>query len=138
VTVRFFVAGRPAPKGSKRAFVRGGRAVLVESSKQARPWEQQVHWTARDVVENTDGLDLLPCSPMKIAMHFEMPRVQRLRKCIGVVHDRKPDLDKLARNVMDALTGVLWADDAQVWSLKASKAYVDPGYPPGVRIEVEW
>ena len=36
-----------------------------------------------------------------------------------------PDLDKLVRAVMDALTGVCYADDAQVIEIWASKVYAD-------------
>jgi crossover junction endodeoxyribonuclease RusA len=47
---------------------------------------------------------------------------------IGVTH--KPDLDKLCRAVLDALTGILYLDDAQVVALAASKRYAD-GYDEG-------
>lgn len=35
----------------------------------------------------------------------------------------KPDVDKLARTVLDALTGIIWRDDAQVVSLEIRKFY---------------
>lgn len=38
-------------------------------------------------------------------------------------HPGKPDIDKLCRAVLDALTGILYHDDAQVVSLNASKRY---------------
>jgi Holliday junction resolvase RusA-like endonuclease len=44
----------------------------------------------------------------------------------------KPDLDKLARAVLDALTGVYYLDDAQVVSLDLQKAYTHGA--PGVYI----
>lgn len=137
--LKFFVAGYPAPKGSKKGYVRGGRAILVESSKHAAPWAQAVHWDVRQTLAlwGTQGCPVA-ATPMQVRLHFEMPRVGRIEKRIGVVHDRMPDLDKLVRCVLDALTGLLWKDDGQVWKIEASKAYVDPSYPPGVHIEVEW
>ncbi len=39
----------------------------------------------------------------------------------------KPDLDNLAKGIKDALTGMIWRDDAQVVSLTVRKFYaVDP------------
>jgi Holliday junction resolvase RusA-like endonuclease len=37
----------------------------------------------------------------------------------------KPDVDKLCRSVMDALTGIAYKDDAQVTSLTAVKIYAN-------------
>jgi hypothetical protein len=41
--------------------------------------------------------------------------------------DRRPDLDKYARAVIDALTGLVWRDDGQVTELMSSKRYGEPG-----------
>ena len=38
-------------------------------------------------------------------------------------HPGKPDIDKLCRAVLDSLTGIIYADDSQVVSLVATKAY---------------
>jgi hypothetical protein len=42
-------------------------------------------------------------------------------------HVVKPDLDKLVRAVGDALTGILYRDDAQIVSLNASKRFAGLG-----------
>jgi len=44
----------------------------------------------------------------------------------------KPDVDKLARAVMDGLAGLLYDHDAQVTDLAARKRYAAPGESPGV------
>lgn len=41
----------------------------------------------------------------------------------SVPHPSKPDLDNLAKGVLDALTGVVWTDDGQVSSLTVRKWY---------------
>src|SRR5690606_38386495 len=51
-------------------------------------------------------------------------------------HTTKPDLLKLARSTEDALTGVVWVDDAQVTRMKLHKNYCDEGQSPGVCIEI--
>lgn len=45
----------------------------------------------------------------------------------------KPDADKLARAVWDALKGIIYADDSQVVRLTLAKDYGDA---PGVIIQV--
>jgi Holliday junction resolvase RusA-like endonuclease len=47
---------------------------------------------------------------------------------------RPPDLDKLTRAILDALTAVVWLDDRQVVSLTATKTQ---GPLPGVVVTVE-
>lgn len=47
----------------------------------------------------------------------------------GKLPDKKPDLDNIAKAVLDALNGVAYGDDAQVTDLLARKRYGDP---PGV------
>lgn len=134
-SIRFDVIGLPKPKGSKRAFIRGGRAILVESSKGAKPWEQQVHWTAREVVKD---LSLLPWSgPIKLRLEFRMPRVSDTpKRRTRVPHTRTPDLDKLVRTTKDGLTGVVWIDDKQVFVTVSYKRYAEIGEPSGCRIIV--
>lgn len=47
--------------------------------------------------------------------------------------DRRPDLDKLGRALLDALTGIVFLDDAQVVALDPTKEYAGM---PGVNVSV--
>ena len=49
--------------------------------------------------------------------------------------DRAPDLDKLVRAALDALTGIVFGDDGQVCELYAHKLYGDG--PGSLVVEVE-
>ena len=127
----FRVFGIPAPKGSKKAYVRGGHAVLVESSKAAKPWEQAVHWTARD-----SGCTAWE-GPIDVCITFLMPRVSDTpKKRLDTPHIRKPDIDKLLRCTLDGLTGACFLDDSQVCGLRGEKRYCNPGESPGAEISV--
>ncbi|HZJ30733.1 MAG TPA: RusA family crossover junction endodeoxyribonuclease [Vicinamibacterales bacterium] len=48
----------------------------------------------------------------------------------------KPDIDKLARSTLDALSGIVFDDDARVASLELRKVYAAPG-DEGATITVE-
>jgi len=104
----FVVVGDPAPQGSKTAKgYRGGRIVLVESSKRVKPWRDSVVAAAIGAGPCLDG-------PLVVGMVFALRRPASARKR-DVAPCRYPDLSKLARSVEDAITTAgLWADDARV------------------------
>jgi crossover junction endodeoxyribonuclease RusA len=127
------VYGIPAPQGSKSAFVRGGKAVVVEGgSRSGRAshvaWRQAVATAARDW-QATHSQPLLD-EPVALEVTFRMPKPRSVPK-YRLWPRSKPDLDKLIRSILDALSGVLIRDDAVVVQLAAEKCYGDP---PGAQI----
>lgn len=67
---------------------------------------------------------------VSITFVFKKPKSAAARR----YHTVKPDLDKLARACNDAMTGVLYADDAQIVSDEHHKIY---GEPERVQISVQ-
>ncbi len=131
------VFGVPAPQGSKSAFVRGGHAVVVEGKGPGRQshaaWRQAVATAARDWQEaNTQGLI---DEPVEVVIDFRLPRPKSTPRKI-TEPAKKPDLDKLIRSVLDAVSGVVLADDARVTVITASKAFASEFIPPGARIVI--
>jgi len=115
--VTFSVEGLPAPQGSKR-HVGGGR--MVESSKKVGPWRADVELAARRaMIETFTG-------PVSVTLTFHMPmpksRPAKIRKLQTAWSSVRPDIDKLARSTLDALTasGII-DDDARVARLRADK-----------------
>src|SRR5690606_26788393 len=105
------VYGIPAPQGSKR-HVGGGR--MIESSKKVGPWREAVKSA---VLAVTGGAPTtLDGEPVEIAMTFYLPRPKshygtgrnagRVRDSAPTEPTTKPDLDKLVRSTLDALTDV--------------------------------
>jgi Holliday junction resolvase RusA-like endonuclease len=122
--IHFFAAGVPVPKGSMKAFVRGKRAIVTHDNAKVVPWASLVSYTARQHVS-------APLSgPIEAQLVFALPRPKSLPKRHHAP-TRKPDVDKLARLVLDALTGIAWQDDAQVVSLTCAKQYANV---PGVTV----
>ncbi len=122
--LEFVVAGIPAPQGSKRVFVRGGRVSLVESCARVKPYRALVSLAASQA--RTEAPTQQPVG-IAIAFVFVRPKSHYTSKGAlragAPTHPGKPDIDKLCRAVLDALTGILYHDDAQVVSLNASKRY---------------
>ncbi len=133
MTITFRVYGTPVPKGSMRAFVNRGKPVVVhQDAKGIGAWTQSIAAAALDARERAD--EPLPDGATEVTMVFFLPKPKSVRR----KHPHKrPDLDKLVRTVLDALTGILFADDGQVVSLTAEKHYADRGeFPPGVLVRV--
>jgi len=117
--IRFTVLGRPQPQGSKNAFKHGNRVVLVEASKGLKPWRSVVALEAKLFMESVQDHSLID-GPVAVDILFTfVPGKTVKRKAMTT----KPDADKLARAVLDSLTGVCWRDDAQVVDLRARKVY---------------
>ena len=120
----FTVPGIAAPQGSKKAFrTKGGRIALVESSPNVKPYRASVASAAYAA-----GAKVLH-GPIFITVVFQFVRPKSHYTAKGALRDAaprhvgKPDIDKLCRAVLDALTGIAYADDSQVVALDASKVY---------------
>lgn len=128
----FYVEGIPAPKGSKNCFCRGGRGVVVDvSPERLRKWEGAVAAAVSGSERLTGAVSAL--------LLFVMPKPKTSKNYYPVV---PPDIDKLARAVLDGLVkGGILADDALIVDLNVGKRYLgDPRIPEydrtGVSIEI--
>lgn len=135
--IEFTVYGLPAPQGSKRHV---GRGIMVESSKDVKPWREAVKWAAREAMAAA-GIASPIDAPLVAIMTFTMPRPKSAPKSRRHA-DRKPDLSKLIRSTEDALTDAgLIADDARIVTFVAAKVYPGEGgralQSPGARIRLE-
>jgi crossover junction endodeoxyribonuclease RusA len=112
-----FVPGTPRPQGSKQAFRRGSKIVLVESSKGLPAWRQQVidEITKKEFTQFEDAVIV------RIDFHHLKPKTVK-RQFMTVA----PDIDKLARAILDALTiSKIIKDDSYVIGLICQKFYSD-------------
>lgn len=134
--ISFRVHGRPAPQGSKRGFVRGARAVVVDVNHDAlMSWRSVVADAARQVYDaQRDGLIDVGLE-VDMTFYFTRPKGHfgagrnraQLKAHAPLEHIVKPDNDKLERAVFDALTGVVWRDDCLVHTCTTRKRYGLPG-----------
>jgi Holliday junction resolvase RusA-like endonuclease len=129
------VLGTPAPQGSKSfKGMRGGHAILVESSKKVGPWRAAVEAATRARMALTGWVML--DEPVEVSMIFWLARPQTAPKG-RIAPDRYPDLSKLARSSEDALvTAGAIADDARICRAVLTKVYAVPPAPVGARIVV--
>lgn len=126
------VYGRPASKGSLRCL---GRGRHIESARGLPAWMLAVQDAWREqCAEHQPDPDVM--YSVRLTFLLPWPRSYGSPPLSMHPHRRRPDLDKLTRGVLDALTGYAWIDDAQVCAIVASKSYAYDGQPPGCRIDV--
>lgn len=141
--IRFRVDGLPGPGGSKSAFWNAslGRSVLVDAGgRKTKLWRNAVRFAG---IEAMDGAPPMR-GPVVLAIDIVMPRPGRhhranrkgeaLRPDAPAWHLQAPDATKLVRSTEDALTGIAWADDAQVVRQHVGKRWADGGEPAGAEV----
>ena len=89
-----------------------GKRVLT---KKARVHKEAIAWEAKEQIGSSKPM----AGELHVDIHWYMP------------DQRRRDIDNI-KMVIDSLTGVLWKDDSNIWTLYMHK-YVDKENP---RIEV--
>lgn len=109
--------GSPHTKGSTVSFVGAdGRVVTKTDSVGLRGWTETVGWAAKAAGVRRLDRDV----PVRVHVRFRFPQPKRSTRWCPTV---RPDIDKLTRALLDALTGIAYEDDAQVVELFALKVY---------------
>lgn len=142
--IRFFVHGVPKGQPRPRSFAMktksGGYTARVYDPGTAEGWKSQIAMEAEKhrpdaVIEGSISLHLSFMFP-RPKSHFRTGKhSDELKEDAPIDVIKKPDLDNLAKAVMDALTqiGGFWKDDSQVSGLVLGKTF---GKVPGVFIYI--
>jgi crossover junction endodeoxyribonuclease RusA len=121
--IEFSCYGEPQPQGSARALMLPGKKYpsVFTDNPQLKKWREKVALQAKEAMR-TRGLQLFARDvPLRVDLAFYFKRPKSVRDRIHPTV--KPDKDKLERAVLDALTGAIYADDAQVTQGETSKFY---------------
>lgn len=135
MTVEFTVLGRAQPAGSKKAFalkrngVYTGRTVVTDDAKHSRAWKQEIAGEARQAMHGKELL--LTAVRLEATFYVRRPtghfgsgaNASFVKKSAPSFPAVKPDLTKLVRALEDAMTGIVWRDDALVVEQVLSKRY---------------
>jgi Holliday junction resolvase RusA-like endonuclease len=150
--VSFFVRGKPQPAGSKKAFpirrkegggwVGTGKIAVVDDNPHTKGWQAEVAYAGAIAMEAI-GVTLPWEDPLGLAVMFTLRRpkghfgtgrnAHNLKPTAAPWPTTKPDATKLIRAIEDALTGIVWTDDARVVEQLATKCY---GEPEGAHVQV--
>lgn len=145
--VSFFVQGIPRPAGSRSYFghAKSGKAIMAPANKHQKSWQELIRMEAKRAWA---GSPLL-LGPVMLTSVFLFPRPDchyrtgKNRHLLRSTAPRfmlvKPDEDKLQRALRDALTGIVFKDDAQIVRCLSLKRYTDDPDIFGVKVDIgEW
>lgn len=119
--IEFSVRGLPVPQGSAKAFPNpNGGSIVVTQTPKLKAWREAIASEARKVAPSSL---ITECISIDMVFNFDRPKSRK--KDVFMV--TRPDIDKLARAVLDGCTDVIWKDDSQVYNMHAFKGYGVPG-----------
>lgn len=111
----FRVEGRPVPKARPR--VARGHAYTPQRTKDYEELVRIAYKIAR-------GTKIDGAVYMKIRVVYKAPK----KSLICHNRTKKPDLDNIAKSIMDGLNGIAYEDDSQVSFLQIEKVYGGEDY----------
>jgi Holliday junction resolvase RusA-like endonuclease len=120
--IEFTVPGNPVPKGRPRL----GRGHTYTPKRT-----QEAENVVRSVAQLAEVIPLVDSIVMTLDFFLPIPKQWSKAKTqsamIGTIRPGRPDLDNLAKTVMDALNEIAFADDSQIVELICRKWYsVEP------------
>lgn len=134
MVIQFTVWGDAVGQGRPR-FSRAGGFVKAYDPPDSREYKKYVKLMASQnrphkPIEGPIELKLVIYRPLLKSMS----KKKKAEAVAGTLRPiKKPDVDNVAKGIMDAMTGIIWADDKQVVSLQVSKFYSDR---PRVEVQV--
>ena len=126
---RLYMTIEPKPKERPRAAIIGGHArIFTPKTTEAYEKELRTAWIRANGEVPEEG-------PLRIRIYFGLPipksatKANKLQMVTRQVFPtKKPDLDNLAKAVMDALNGVAYKDDSQIVTVLTKKNYGEMPY----------
>ena len=126
----------PAPSSNRywRHAAIGGQARVFVSA-DAKAYRREVAWIAR-----AQGVNAVVAGRLSVVGYLFPSRpkdADRRIKRMGDAWDdsvRCIDTDNAIKVLLDALTGVVWADDSQVWSIAMHR--MEPVGPAGLVLQI--
>jgi Holliday junction resolvase RusA-like endonuclease len=120
----FRVDGEPVAQPRHRIASRGRFATAyIPKSHAVHAWKYAIEEAAREEAERVGWVPVKNES-LAISMWFQFARPKSNKT---EWHTQRPDLDNLAKAVLDALHGIAFFDDSAVVSVLLRKGWGEPG-----------
>jgi len=140
-SISFTAFVEPQPQGSMKAFIlknkidrNKDRAIVTSDNKDLKSYRQEVSKSAMLQRQELGFYEVMFIKHVPVVavfkFYFAKPESVSKKRNAHVV---RPDLSKLIRATEDALTGIIYADDAQIVDIRAKKEY---GLPERVEVTI--
>ena len=136
--IRFIVPAVPVAQPRPRSIaINGkGRSVPPPKSHPVHAFKATCRLAAQQVYR-----DAPLCGPLSLKLCFVMPR-PKAKQWKTRPMPREPytasrnDFDNLAKSVTDALTGLVWRDDGQIWQADIVRVIANGNEQPHVEVQI--
>jgi Holliday junction resolvase RusA-like endonuclease len=123
--MQFHIDGEPVPKGRPK-FTSIAGFMRTYTPRKTVDYELTVRAAAKAAMGPTDLLE----TPVGVYLYIRLPipkshSKKRKDACLSGQEKpiKKPDIDNLAKSILDGMNGVVWKDDSQIVSLHITKVY---------------
>lgn len=115
------IEGQPRPK--QRPRIVQGRAY---TPKETRNYELMIaeawQWQCKEFAPKGEAIEVI------LDFYLQIPKSWSLKKRVAaeegkIVPASRPDIDNLAKSILDGLNGIAYEDDSQIVSLILAKYY---------------
>ncbi len=120
--ISFFIPGTPRSTQTGSVVRAGGRLIPI---RRGTAWSGYCGLVAE---QNK------PEKPLEGALTVTLTFCRRAPKKHGEYPTTRPDVENLAKGLLDSWNGILWRDDSQIVDLELSKRY---DAREGVEVEVQ-
>lgn len=127
--IKLVIYGEPVPQGRPK-FARIGNHVHAYDPQKSKNYKQLVRYWVTQHLKKIDGF-----KPLQNALYVDLTfflsipsswsKKRRIEADSGIIRPivRNMDIDNGCKAIMDAGTGLLWADDSIITDLHARKRY---------------
>lgn len=128
--MKFIIPGTPVAKGRPRL----GRGGVTYTPSKTKNYENLVKLAYQSQVK---GKPIDEAVSIKVNLYFPIPKSYTKKKKAEIVKGalkftKRPDLDNCLKSICDALNGLAYKDDSQIY-----KATITKDYDENPRAEVE-
>ena len=128
MTLQFTIPGPPVGKGRPRFSTAGGKPRSYTPAV-TREYEALIAARAAEAMVGRDPLT----TPLTVYIYAAMgiplswSKGKRQAALEGDIYPARPDVDNIAKTVLDGMQGVVFENDSQVTFLKVTKKYAEEG-----------
>ena len=130
--IHFKIEGKPVPQGRPRA-VRMGAGVRVYDPPKSKAYKQMVAAKVRSYMKINGIQTITEPLAVHLNFYFTTPKSYSKKRIRAIeakeeLFTKKPDLDNLAKSILDSCNNLLFKDDSQIVGLTIGKHYGHEDY----------
>ena len=130
--MQIIIDGPAVPQGRPRA-VRAGSGVRMYDPPKSRNYKEVVRLKCKSYMSRNQIKTVTGPLALHLTFYFKPPKSYSKKRIEAIksreeLFTKKPDLDNLAKSILDGMSGTVFVDDAQIVYMSLQKEYADRDY----------